>query len=198
MSLRPTLERILNLISKHPNAEHQAGLKSSATKLQIAASVFQTALEQSTIQNSLAYARLAGLLNDPSKKKVATLAWANAHLNRLQLPELSTRSLTASSKANFLIAVVTADAADEIIQELSRTEEEALQDEFTRIAKLSITEAEGALEALKGDKLEAFCMANSISPARKRAKSGKVSLDRKKTLSTVLGALAGFRERQKL
>ena len=37
MSLRPILEKILHLLSKNPNAEYQAKLKSSAGKLESAA-----------------------------------------------------------------------------------------------------------------------------------------------------------------
>jgi tellurite resistance protein len=199
MSLRATLEKILGLLAKNPTAEHQSSLKAFVFKLETAATAFENALAQATVENSVSYARLAGLLSDPAKKKTTTLAWANNHLRRLNAEELSGKSLTPAAKAQFLLRVLTVNGADEIISELSRTEEEKLQDEFARIAKLSKPQAEGALDEFKGEKLERFCSANGVPVIKKKTgKTGKAPLDKKKTYENILGALVGFRERQKL
>jgi len=87
MSLRTTLEKLLSLLTKYPNAEYQAKLKTTVGKLQKAATDFQDQLELSTVENSVEYATLAGLLSDPAKKKMVNLAWANKHLKRLNLEE---------------------------------------------------------------------------------------------------------------
>jgi tellurite resistance protein len=199
MNLRATLEKILSLLVKQPNAEHQAKLKASAAKLLKAASDFQALVEFSVVENSFEYAALAGLLNDPTKKRTVNLAWANGHLKRLDLEEIKGKSLTAIGKSQFIVQVVTVNAASEIIKELSQTEENKLQDTFALLAKASPSQVEDELDKLKGVRLELFCRANSISVIKKKpTKAGKVSVDRDKTYSSVMHALTSFKERLKL
>jgi len=94
-----------------------------------------------------------------------------------------------------LLLVAKSESANDLIKELSQTEEEKLQDEFARVAKLSDAQARAELDEKfdKGPKLESFCRANSIPVSKKGAR-----VDRKATYMHVLNALASFRERQKL
>ena len=198
MSLRPILEKILRLLADNPSAEHQAKLKTSVNKLESAATVFHEQLELADIENSVSFAKLAGLINDPAKKKIVNKAWANSHLQRLHLEPLSAKSFSALAKTQFLVRIMKAHASDIIIRELDRSEEEKLQDEFAQLSKLPESQAGAALTDFKPSKLEAFCTANGLSAYKKRAKSGKLLLDRKSTTQAVLAELAGFRERQRL
>lgn len=196
MNLRTTLERLVNLLLKNPSAEQQSKLKTSAIKLLKAATDFEDLLTNSTVENSLEYATLAGLLNDPSKKKIASLVWANDHLKRLDLELLGGKSMSGPNKAKFLARIVKSNAATSIISELSRTPEQEFQDQFAQMATLSSEGVREALDNLKGKKLEQFADANAVMVVRKRSKSAPV--DRIKTYDSILAALHQFKERQKL
>jgi hypothetical protein len=197
MNLRTTLEAVLRLLEQHPNIESQAKLKASADKLNHALNVFKEEADLSTIQNSNDFAKLAGLLNDPTKAKVVKLPWANAHLKRLGLEELTGKSFAAPAKNLFLLRVISANGGKSIIDELTQTEEQKLQNDFARFAKLSERHVRDELDkGYKAAKLTSFCEANAVPVVPKKTKTSLV--DRPATIRNIMAALESFRERQKL